>query len=120
MVKLFQGFFINWDLELYDEPKDRRTVVNTSNLNEEIGQISVIFSDKTGTLTCNKMDFNKICISGDIYGGNKNKDVEHISTNNVEFTETAERINELKDEKNYDIFLHLASNHSINVDLNNE
>lgn len=75
MVKLIQGFFINWDLKLWDEHKDLRTVVNASNLNEELGQINAIFSDKTGTLTCNKMNFNKICIKGKTYGDDKDENL---------------------------------------------
>ncbi len=38
--------------------------VQSSNLNEEIGQIKHIFSDKTGTLTCNIMEFKRITIAG--------------------------------------------------------
>jgi phospholipid-transporting ATPase len=67
MVKLIQGFFINWDLKLWDEHKDLRTVVNASNLNEELGQINAIFSDKTGTLTQNKMTVMEIVYGGEIH-----------------------------------------------------
>ena len=42
-------------------------VVNSSNLNEELGQIDYIFSDKTGTLTQNKMIFKKIIIGDKVY-----------------------------------------------------
>jgi len=40
----------------------------TSNLNEELGQIKFIFTDKTGTLTCNIMVFKKCSVAGQVYG----------------------------------------------------
>lgn len=38
------------------------------NLNEELGQVSHVFTDKTGTLTCNIMEFRKCSINGFSYG----------------------------------------------------
>jgi phospholipid-transporting ATPase len=48
--------------------------VQTSSLNEELGQIEYIFSDKTGTLTKNCMDFKKLAVGNILYGeiGNQN------------------------------------------------
>ena len=42
--------------------------VQSSRLNEELGQVQHIFSDKTGTLTCNEMIFKKLTVNGLAYG----------------------------------------------------
>jgi len=43
-------------------------IVRSSDLNEELGVIEHVFSDKTGTLTCNIMEFSKCSIGGVSYG----------------------------------------------------
>ena len=68
LVRSIQSFFMQLDLEMYYEPTDTPALVRTATLNEELGQISHIFSDKTGTLTCNIMDFRKCSINGVSYG----------------------------------------------------
>lgn len=45
-----------------------RATVRTMDLNDELGQISHIFTDKTGTLTSNYMDFRKLTVNGVSYG----------------------------------------------------
>jgi len=45
--------------------------VQTSNLNEQLGQVDYVFSDKTGTLTCNIMTFKKMSIGKYSYGIDK-------------------------------------------------
>ncbi|KAF1784074.1 P-type ATPase, N-terminal [Phytophthora cactorum] len=57
MVKYLQAQFIQWDINIYHPDTDTPTLVRSMSLNEELGQISYIFSDKTGTLTCNVMEF---------------------------------------------------------------
>eukprot|EP00124_Ichthyophonus_hoferi_P005556 Ihof_evm1s836 gene=Ihof_evmTU1s836 len=69
VVKYIQALvFINNDLDMYHEESDTPALVRTSNLNEELGQIQYIFSDKTGTLTRNIMDMRKVSIGGIVYG----------------------------------------------------
>lgn len=68
MTKNFQGRFLEWDIGMYHEETDTPCAVKTMALNEELGQISHVFSDKTGTLTCNVMDFRKCSVNGVSYG----------------------------------------------------
>ncbi|XP_059845097.1 probable phospholipid-transporting ATPase IA isoform X3 [Hypanus sabinus] len=68
VVKFIQAFFINWDIDMLYEPTNTPAMARTSNLNEELGQVKYIFSDKTGTLTCNVMEFKKCTVAGIAYG----------------------------------------------------
>ncbi|KAJ7395795.1 putative phospholipid-transporting ATPase IA [Pitangus sulphuratus] len=68
VVKFIQAYFINWDIDMHYEPTDTAAMARTSNLNEELGQVKYIFSDKTGTLTCNVMQFKKCTVAGVAYG----------------------------------------------------
>ncbi|RLN53468.1 hypothetical protein BBJ29_005045 [Phytophthora kernoviae] len=68
IVKTYQTFFLNRDLGMYDEVTDTPALVRNSDLNDELGQVTHIFSDKTGTLTANEMDFRKMSIHGVSYG----------------------------------------------------
>uniref|UniRef100_A0A0D9X7E4 Phospholipid-transporting ATPase n=1 Tax=Leersia perrieri TaxID=77586 RepID=A0A0D9X7E4_9ORYZ len=68
IVKVLQSTFINQDQNMYCEESDKPARARTSNLNEELGQVHTILSDKTGTLTCNSMEFLKCSIAGVAYG----------------------------------------------------
>ncbi|XP_016518883.1 probable phospholipid-transporting ATPase IF isoform X2 [Poecilia formosa] len=64
MQKFLGSFFIGWDLDLYHEESNQKAQVNTSDLNEELGQVEYLFTDKTGTLTENEMQFRECSING--------------------------------------------------------
>ena len=68
LVKTIQAFFIWQDIDLYYEPLDLPCVPKTWNISDDLGQIEYIFSDKTGTLTQNIMEFQKCAIGGVSYG----------------------------------------------------
>ncbi|XP_050428508.1 phospholipid-transporting ATPase ID [Adelges cooleyi] len=68
VVRFVQSFFINWDEKMYDKQTGIAAKARTTSLNEELGQIQYIFSDKTGTMTKNIMTFNKCSINGTVYG----------------------------------------------------
>lgn len=68
VIRLGHSYFINWDQKMYYSGKATPAAARTTTLNEELGQIEYVFSDKTGTLTQNIMTFKKCSINGRIYG----------------------------------------------------
>ncbi|KRX01550.1 P-type ATPase, cytoplasmic domain N [Pseudocohnilembus persalinus] len=103
-VKLFQALLIENDYGQLDDPlikkknhsgmvyyyydeagkkQEVKTAVQSSNLNEELGQIEYIFSDKTGTLTCNIMKYKKISINGVSYGDVQPGDQNYLTEEEV-------------------------------------
>uniref|UniRef100_A0A452G6H8 Phospholipid-transporting ATPase n=1 Tax=Capra hircus TaxID=9925 RepID=A0A452G6H8_CAPHI len=68
IIRLGNSFYINWDQKMFYEPKNMPAQARTTTLNEELGQVKYVFSDKTGTLTQNIMIFNKCSINGILYG----------------------------------------------------
>ncbi len=52
---------------MYDAKTDQPAKANNSNLNEDLGQIDYLFSDKTGTLTENEMVFKQFSLEKRVY-----------------------------------------------------
>ena len=68
IVRLFQAVFIFSDTSMYYEKLDYPCTPKSWNISDDLGQIEYIFSDKTGTLTQNVMEFKKCTINGLAYG----------------------------------------------------
>ncbi|XP_071088418.1 phospholipid-transporting ATPase VD-like [Haliotis cracherodii] len=64
LVKIAQVYFINNDKDVYHELSNKRLECRALNITEDLGQIEYIFSDKTGTLTENLMEFKTCTIGG--------------------------------------------------------
>lgn len=64
LVKYWHGILINDDLDMYYDKVDTPATCRTSSLVEELGMVEFVFSDKTGTLTCNQMEFKQCSIAG--------------------------------------------------------
>lgn len=68
VIKAAQAYLIGQDRDMYYEKLDSKCVPRTWNLSDDLGQVSYLFSDKTGTLTENVMKFKRCTINGKSYG----------------------------------------------------
>ena len=77
LVNVGQAYFISQDLDLYDEALNMPCAVRSSNLAQELGLVSNIFSDKTGTLTRNEMKFVQFFVDEKLYDVLPDSDLLH-------------------------------------------
>ncbi|KAI8100209.1 uncharacterized protein BX664DRAFT_355545 [Halteromyces radiatus] len=121
IVKTFAAYFIHADIDMYHEQTDTACLPRTWNISDDLGQIEYVFSDKTGTLTQNVMEYRKCTIGGIEYGlgeteatyGSYKRDSGHqendINGSIVEKTTTVEEMEEYKKQM-YDLQAKLFKN----------
>lgn len=68
IIRTLQALFIYNDIHMYYEKIDYPCTPKSWNISDDVGQIEYIFSDKTGTLTQNAMEFKKATVNGVPYG----------------------------------------------------
>ncbi|KAK6588230.1 hypothetical protein RS030_6923 [Cryptosporidium xiaoi] len=126
IVKAFQGYFISKDRYMFDPEKKIFAVVRNSDLNEDLGQVRYLFTDKTGTLTRNIMEFKSFAVSGVQYGLKENYsgDVFKIETPQVNIQDE-DLFTELKSDseqklKIAKLLLSISLNNTIVVENQNE
>ena len=73
-IKFFQAMFISRDADMTNKQTMARVRVQSSTLNDELGQINYIFTDKTGTLTKNNMQFIAFTVGNQSFGKIDNLD----------------------------------------------
>ncbi|XP_046454878.1 phospholipid-transporting ATPase IF-like [Daphnia pulex] len=110
MQKFLGTIFFVWDDDLYCPVADERALCNTSDLNEELGQVEYLLTDKTGTLTENCMEFRQCSIFGFKYV--EDDSVLMRATDNSAIH--LERVEEFESEIE-DFFITLALCHTVTI-----
>jgi phospholipid-transporting ATPase len=77
MAKLCLAKIVNNDVKMFFAEDQGWALSRNGDLIEELGQVEFVFSDKTGTLTQNKMEFKKCQIDNEVYGDATDQDIKN-------------------------------------------
>ncbi|EPX74659.1 P-type ATPase [Schizosaccharomyces octosporus yFS286] len=83
IIRVCQTFYVQSDIDMYYPDTDTRCEVRSSSILEELGQVTHVFSDKTGTLTDNVMLFRNLSVGGFAW--------QHIGAENPRLLPTDEK-----------------------------
>ncbi|KAI3661424.1 hypothetical protein MP638_003897 [Amoeboaphelidium occidentale] len=92
IIKLVQAWLITNDPAMFDEKSQTGALARTSSLNEDLGQVCYVFSDKTGTLTDNIMKFRKFSAGGLLYAHNIDTEKTHPVTGESSYSKTVKAL----------------------------
>jgi phospholipid-transporting ATPase len=126
LTKVAQGFFMAWDYEMYSHVRKQFVKPGSISLNEELGQVDFIFSDKTGTLTRNKMVLKNVVIGDVCYEynntpGYKTDKHDMIVYNDGYFQKYAKKKALTADKTKFDkFFIKSDYNEKVKISLENE
>jgi magnesium-transporting ATPase (P-type) len=67
IITIIMMMYVGWDLHMYHKESDTPAVARSS-IVTDLGLVEYIFSDKTGTLTCNVMEFKRCSVDGHVFG----------------------------------------------------
>ncbi|PVU96079.1 hypothetical protein BB561_001398 [Smittium simulii] len=134
-VKIFQVYMMQKDIDMYYEPTNTPMAARTTAINEDLGMVKFILSDKTGTLTENIMRFKAAMVGGlaffhdkDILEDFDSKEINHaklgISSRNSLHKYTLNSTKNLSSNNNIEKNLEISSNtadltHEIEAGLKN-
>jgi len=113
-IKEIQAYFMKKDLNMYYEEGDIPMDVGAADLNADLSQIDIVFSDKTGTLTNNTMVFKRLGVGSKIV---HNEEVNEAQIGKKLMSGDTFIADDRKDDERH---RQLAMQYMLNLAINNE